>query len=104
MQIMTVMNRPSAAARSSSPVKLYSSSRIFYDAFHNKELTQKAFETVNLFLNVAPEGGRFKVSAFAKNVTNTHYIVSTSASSGSGTVRGFYSDPRTLGIQASFNY
>lgn len=85
-------------------VELYLSSRIFYTPFHDAPLTQPAYTVANAFLTISPPNGRIRASLYAKNFTDTAYIVGGSVSGNVGNYRGFYNEPATYGGELSFSF
>lgn len=84
--------------------EVFFSSKVHYTPFHDRELTQGAYALANFYLTLKMPGDRYRFSAYAKNLTNTAYIVGGNVSGNVGNLRGFYNEPRTYGGELTFNF
>ncbi|HWS63679.1 MAG TPA: TonB-dependent receptor [Steroidobacteraceae bacterium] len=91
---------PTAVGDVTSTATWYHNSGFFFDA--GDEISQKAYNIVNLNVQYAPPGGRWTVSAWANNLTNETVIAGINASP--YVLTAGYNDPRLFGLGASIHF
>lgn len=82
------------------------SARVWFSPFNRPEMSQPAFNTQDAFLNYEPDGARWRLSFYARNLANVTIKSSAQISStawGSPVV-GFVKPPRTFGGTFSIKY
>lgn len=85
--------------------EVYQSDKIFYTPFHETISSQlEDFTIVNAYLTLRPDDERFKVMAFARNLTNETYRTGGFNSTTFRSGRGSYNAPRTYGLEVSYNF
>lgn len=81
-------------------------SRIYFSFFNHPLNSQKAYGVLNLYASVGQDDSRWRLAAFARNVTDTFYVTSAEAnvSLGNPSLGGAVGQPRTYGVSATFNF
>jgi iron complex outermembrane receptor protein len=82
----------------------YWSGKVRYDEFNSAAITQSAFNVQNIYLSYTPEGDRFELRAFVKNVADKDYKVSGFFNAGPQYFTGNWAPPRTFGAEATVNF
>lgn len=75
----------------------YWQSRVFYDPSNALIMSQRAYSLTSVFAGYDDDIGRWGVHFFAKNLTNTHYLISITANGVEPA--GLAGAPRTYGVQ-----
>jgi iron complex outermembrane receptor protein len=78
----------------------YHNSGFYFDA--GDQFRQKAYELANFYIQYAPHGNRWSVSAWINNAFNATVLGGVAVSP--FVVGGFYNDPRLFGLSASIHY
>jgi iron complex outermembrane receptor protein len=81
-------------------------SRTFF-SFYNHELnSQKAYGLLNLTVGVGPKDGRWQLAAFARNLTDTDYVIYAEANVAAGfpSLGGAVGPPRMYGLSLAYNF
>jgi iron complex outermembrane recepter protein len=76
-------------------------------SFYNHELnSQDAYGLLNLSIAVTPEDGRWQLAAFARNLTNTDYVIYAEANvaAGNPSLGGAIGPPRMYGLSLAYNF
>jgi iron complex outermembrane receptor protein len=81
-------------------------SRVFFTEFNTADAVQDRYGLLNLSASIRPEGGRWRVHAWVRNVTDKTAITSMSiASPVLGAARQVtWTPPRQVGVGASLEF
>lgn len=80
----------------------YWQSRTFYDPSNIQIMSQKPYGVTNVFLGYDNEESKWGVHLFAKNVSDTHYLITIVANGVEPSAQA--AAPRTFGVQLSKSY
>jgi outer membrane receptor protein involved in Fe transport len=86
--------------------EVFHSDTVYFTPFNEKISRQPPYTLVNLFVTYRPNGGRFELMGFVKNVGNTAYQISgyTLGAFFPNSGYGMWGDPRTFGVQLTARY
>ena len=81
-------------------------SRIYFSFFNHPLNSQESYGLLNLYASVGREDGRWRLAAFARNVTDEFYVTyaESNVSLGFPSVGGAIGHPRTYGLSAEFGF
>jgi iron complex outermembrane recepter protein len=80
----------------------YWQSRTFYDPSNLQIMSQKPYGVTNVFLGYDNEQSKWGVHLFAKNVSDTHYLITIVANGVEPSAQA--AAPRTFGVQLSKSF
>lgn len=81
-------------------------SRSFF-SFYNHELnSQKAYGLLNLTVGMGPKDARWQLAAFARNLTDTYYVIYAEANvaAGNPSLGGAVGPPRMYGVSLAYSF
>lgn len=81
----------------------YWTGRLHFSEFDGRT-TQPSYGLQNAFLTYTPEGDKFKLRLFAKNIGNKNYFAHASFNSLPSQEQAIWGDPRTYGAEASVKF
>jgi len=85
--------------------EVYQSDKLFYTPFQEAISSQlEDFTIVNAYLTLRPDDERYKIMAFARNLTNETYRTGGFNSTAFRSGRGSYNAPRTYGLEFNYNF
>lgn len=81
-------------------------SRVYFSFFNHPLNSQDSYGVLNLSASIGSDDGRWRLTAFARNVADTFYITYAEAnvSLGNPSLGGAVGQPRTYGLSAEFNF
>jgi iron complex outermembrane receptor protein len=80
----------------------YWQSRVFYDPSNALIMSQRTYSLTNVFAGYDDDAGRWGVHFFAKNLTNTHYLITITANGVAPA--GLAGAPRTYGVELTKSF
>ncbi|WP_340268699.1 TonB-dependent receptor [Sphingobium mellinum] len=81
----------------------YWSGRLHFSEF-NGRITQPPYSLQNAFLTYTPEGDKFEIRLYAKNIGNKDYFAHETYNSFPAQEQAFWGDPRTYGAELSYRF